>query len=141
MSPLRISCKTIKKVLGLNDQTAIEDISKTLGAAALSLYRWVDEAKNQQLDTALLDDQPLSIRTIPLEKRPCDWSRVEKMAPIIRCGPLHEKHVNTLCSEQGIYPHDVAQWKNGFLTASNQKESTAYRYYYCTRNFDGLGCC
>jgi transposase len=115
--------QAVKKVLSRNDQTTIEDISKTLGVARSSLYRWVEEAKHQQLDTALLDDQPLSIRAMPVEKRPCDWRQAEKMALIIRCGALDEEHVNTLCREQGIYPHHVEQWENDFLTPSNQKGS------------------
>ncbi|MFT6389917.1 MAG: transposase-like protein [Cellvibrionaceae bacterium] len=113
--------QAVEKALSRNSQTTIEEISKNLGVSRSSLYRWIGEAKHQQLGTAFLDNQPLSISAMPVEKRPSDWSQAEKMALIIRCGALDEEQLNALCREQGIYPHHVAQWKNDFLTASYHK--------------------
>lgn len=116
--------QAVEKALIRNDQTTIEEVAEQLGVARSTLSRWINEAQNQQFDPSSTNDDVVSRRAMPEEKRPSDWSQAEKMAMIIRCGSLDEESVNALCRGEGIYPHHIKQWEADFLAGSHSKGST-----------------
>jgi transposase len=114
--------ESVKKVLSRSKHTTVGQVAAALGVAKSSLYRWVENAKDQELEA-----RPLQVNGIEQEKSPNDWSLEERFDIVIRCDSLSLEQVNTACRESGIYPHHLEQWKNNFLIGAAPKMTAEER--------------
>jgi transposase-like protein len=112
----------VKKVLSRSNGTTIVHIAMALGVAKTSLYRWVDEARQQALEPA-----SALTSTLKSEKSPNDWTPEERLNIVIRCSSLSSAQVNTVCREAGIYPHHLDQWRSDFSTGVAPNVNTEER--------------
>jgi len=103
--------------------TILKEVADSLGIGLSSLARWIQQAKNQELETIL----PNEVSSMKKEKRPQDWTLEERLNMIISCGALDEEALSELCREQGIYPHHVAQWKLDFANGSQSDNKPVSR--------------
>jgi len=52
----------------------------------------------------------------PKSKRPEDWSSEERLTALQRTYNLAGENLNTWCREQGIFIHQLEQWKTDFCS-------------------------
>jgi len=102
--------QAVEKTLTRNEGERIEDIAKSLGIGFSTLQKWIRLSKDQNLELPL----PEQLRAMKTEKRPQDWSLEERLSMVISCDSLSDEDVSRLCREQGLYSHQVQQWKADF---------------------------
>lgn len=115
--------QAVEKTLNRSDNTTLKDVADSLGIGLSSLSRWTLEAKNQQLETVL----PNENNHMSKEKRPQDWSLEERLEMIISTAALSEDALNEFCRKLGIYPHHIKQWKLDFANGNNQNSQVVSR--------------
>jgi transposase len=114
--------QAVEKVLTRNEGESIEGTAKALGVGFSTLQKWIRLSKDQNLEVPL----PEQLQAMKKEKRPQDWSLEERLSMVISCGSLSEDGVSKLCREQGLYSHQVQQWKADF-THNKTGDSSAKR--------------
>lgn len=124
--------QAVEKALNRTDGVGLKDIAESLGIGQSTLGKWVNKSKLQQFEPTL-NSEPLSATAMTKEKRPQDWNLEERLQLVIACGSLSDDAINTLCREQGIYPHHVKQWKADF--ASGQPEQSSVNTRAEIKNF------
>jgi len=62
-----------------------------------------------------------------LEKRPEDWIFAERMKAVIDSGSLTEQELGGYCREQGIFPHQLRQWKQDILQMAPEEKNQAMK--------------
>lgn len=110
--------QAVEKALNRNENTQLNEIAKSLGVSASTLCTWITKAKNQEFETASINE----IASMSNDKRPQDWSREDRFNMIIESGSLSEEELNARCREQGIYPHHIEQWKLDFIKGDTVKQ-------------------
>ena len=61
------------------------------------------------------------------EKRPQDWTLEERLNMVVACGALAGEALSEYCRKNGIYPHQVNQWKLDFASGKAQETKTVSR--------------
>lgn len=99
--------QAVEKALSRSTQTSLQEIADRLGVGYSTLGKWISKSRKHELES----DYP-SMKT--KEKRPQDWSMEERLNIVIACATLDEEEMNAYCRKQGVYSHQVIQWKKDF---------------------------
>jgi len=110
--------QAVEKALSRSGVTTLNDIARSLGIGCSTLNKWIVKARNQEFDVVSTDE----INRMTQDKRPQDWTLEERLNMVVACGPLNDEELSEYCREQGIYPHQVNQWKLDFVRGNTQKE-------------------
>ncbi len=102
--------QAVEKALSRPEGVSIKDLADSLGVGYSSLQKWIQQSKNQQLETASPDE----MGAMSKEKRPQDWSLEERLNMVITCGSLDDAAISERCRKNGLYPHHLKQWKSDF---------------------------
>lgn len=102
--------QAVEKALMREEGESIEAIANALGVGFSTLQKWIRLSKDQDLELPLHEQ----LQAMNKEKRPQDWSLKERLSMVISCDALSEEDVSKLCREQGLYSHQVQQWKADF---------------------------
>lgn len=106
--------QAVEKVLERANGVTVKDMADVLGVGRSTLDKWVSLARKQKLEFAQDND----VARMTKEKRPQDWRAEEKLNMVITCASLDEESISKLCREQGVFPHQIKQWKQDFVNAS-----------------------
>ena len=99
--------QAVEKALSREPQTSLQEIADSIGIGYSTLGKWISKSRKHELESgyALMKTK---------EKRPQDWSMEERLNIVIACAPLEEEEMNAYCRKQGVYSHQVMQWKKDF---------------------------
>jgi transposase len=98
----------IKKVLQGNKPHY--EVAKELGVGRSTIGKWLREHK-QNRNTNLKSK----------EKRPSDWTAEERISGIIKTGGMTDEERTTWCRKNGIFIHNLDQWRKDAVSAMIQK--------------------
>ena len=104
--------QAVQKALSRDEGVSVKEVADSLGVGFSTLQKLIRQSRNQELETALPDEMHAMIK----EKRPQDWSLDGRLNMVIACASLSDEAISELCREKGIYPHNVNQWKNDFVS-------------------------
>jgi transposase len=110
--------QAVEKALNRSGVTTLSDIASSLGIGNSTLHKWIVKARNQEFDSVPTDE----IKRMTHDKRPQDWTLEERLNMIVACASLSEEALSEYCREQGVYPHQVNQWKLDFVGGNKPKE-------------------
>jgi len=100
--------QAIEKALNRGKQVTVREVAKNLGIGCSTLMRWIQESKAGRLS----GPQRGTEKGV---KRPLDWCPSEKLKAVIESGTMTDKSLGSYCREQGLFPHQLAQWKQELL--------------------------
>lgn len=110
--------QAVEKALSKSHNQSLKEVADSLGVGYSTLTKWMTQAKNQTLESNLEDDFRMK-----KDKRPQDWIAEERMNAIISTSSMNEEQASQFCREQGIYLHNIEQWKHDFIHPSHSKKS------------------
>jgi hypothetical protein len=86
---------------------ALETSQKSQNVGFSTLTKWLQESRAK----------------MPVEKfqskRPSDWTKEEKWAALMASNILQAEELQHFCRHQGIFEHNLEQWKNEFFNGTN----------------------
>lgn len=103
--------QAVEKALSREEGISLAEMAKSLGVGNSTLNKWIYKSRNQTLDW-VSNGNVSTVRGMVIEKRPQDWTDIEKLNMVIRCGSMSEVELNQHCREQGLYAHHIKQWKD-----------------------------
>lgn len=106
--------EAVKKVLSRDSETTMKEIANSLNVKISTLHGWVKAAESQKLH----ENHDSG------EKRPQDWTSLEKLTALIEADSLDPEAKSAYCREKGIFPHNLQEWKKNFT--AQEKEKNAY---------------
>lgn len=99
--------QAVKKVLQRKENESIRDIAKSQNVGFSTLTKWLQESRAK----------------MPVEKfqskRPSDWTKEEKWEALMASNVLQAEELHHFCRHQGIFEHNLEQWKNEFFNGTN----------------------
>jgi len=98
----------IKKMMPPNPMS-VRQLSKDTGVSDVTLYKWRKYYRNRGI--AVPSDQ----------SKPEAWSAEDKLAVVIETASLNEVQLSEYCRNKGLYPEQVAQWKESALAGYQQR--------------------
>ena len=98
----------IKKMMPPNP-VSVRQLSKDTGVSDVTLYKWRKDYRNRGI--AVPSDQ----------SKPEAWSAEDKLAVVIETASLNEVQLSEYCRNKGLYPEQVAQWKESALAGYQQR--------------------
>ncbi|SDU65248.1 Homeodomain-like domain-containing protein [Desulfobacula phenolica] len=108
----------LKKVLQGNKPH--HEIAKELGVGRSTIGKWLREYK-----------QNGSIKLKSKEKRPKDWTAEERISAIIKTGSMTADERTAWCRKNGIFIHNLDQWKKDAISAiipkANKEQIEKYK--------------
>ncbi len=84
---------------------SVSALAKQEGISDVTLYNWRKEAKKQGVPV------PGTQPTIS-----DDWSSEAKLSAIMETAPLTQAELSEYCRQKGLYPEQITQWKQQFIT-------------------------
>jgi len=102
--------QAIEKTLQRGDKT-IQCIADELNINLFTLKEWL--RKSQPAMTSTSDPQ-----------RPADWTPKQRLEALLQSAGLEGDPLNAFCREQGIFPHHLDAWKQGFINSNSSPRST-----------------
>jgi len=111
MSHLTLEAKEaiLKQALENNGRSQVE-IAKHNNIGYSTLQRWL---KARREGRPLKSQQPASRRGV--------ISRSQKFTHVLAAATLDESALGAYCREQGIYSHQLSEWKEDLMSESNNK--------------------
>ena len=100
-----------------NDQT-IKSLADDLNISLKTLKKWI---KKTELNSPK-DRQPKS-------KRPADWPPEDRLDALHKAYGLTGEALNAWCREQGVFVHQLEQWKADFCSHSSSDKRQVSRYF------------
>lgn len=94
------------KVYNRGNDQSIQDIAKDLNVCWQTLTTWMKRAK-------LHNSRDLPSKS----KRPQDWLPEERLAALQKTYGLMGEDLNAWCREQGLFVHQLEQWKADFYSS------------------------
>ena len=86
--------------------TPISQLVEETGISDATLYTWRKQAKNRGL-------------AVPGDgKNPENWSTQDKFAVVLETATLNEAELAEYCRKKGLYPEQIAAWKQACLNAN-----------------------
>lgn len=110
--------QAVEKALSRSGVTSLSDVASSLGIGHSTLSKWIVKARNHEFDAVPPDE----VSRMTQDKRPQDWTLEERLNMVVACGSLSDEKLSEYCREQGVYPHQVNQWKLDFVGGNTQKE-------------------
>lgn len=112
--------QAVEKVLKRSDEESIKEKAQELGIGFSTLTKWMRDVKEGSLKE---NKNGLT----KLEKRPGDWLLAERMKAVIDSGSLTEQALGRYCREQGLFPHQLKQWKQDLLQMAPEEKNQAIK--------------
>ena len=110
----RIQIKYRSQVVAPNNAN-VADLAKETGVPRDTLYGWLKRSRNQQ-------------GVAPYSCKPSDhYSADDKLAVIIETASLNETELGEFCRRKGIYPVQIANWKDSMVQGLTSVPSKADR--------------
>lgn len=106
----------VEKTINRGSDVTLEDIANAYGIDLSTVGRWRRESQQQRGKQAVPSSK---------EKRPQDWTIVEKLQAVIDCEPLDEEASSAYCRGKGLYTHHIKQWKQDFMHANGGAKQQA----------------
>ena len=98
--------QALSKVFSRGDRT-VQAVAEELNISVHTLKNWMKKP--------LPDDQN---RTVRKAKRPQDWSLEERLLALQESHGLSGDALNAWCRENGVFAHQLAEWKADFCKPS-----------------------
>jgi len=115
--------QAVEKALNRNSNTSLKEVAALLGIGFSTLNKWIVKARNQEFETVSVE----KLNSMAQEKRPQDWTLEERLNMVVACGALAGESLSEYCRKNGIYPHQVNQWKLDFASGKTQETKTVSR--------------
>ena len=96
------------------ESRSVAEVSEEEGICTATLFNWCKAARTK--------GQSVSDKDSPADH----WSSQEKFVVVLETASLNENELAEYCRKHGVYPQQVAQWREACLTA-NQPLSRADR--------------
>jgi len=109
----------VRRMLPPNPVT-ISELCKDTGVAKSTIYKWKNDYSNKGI-------------SVPSDKsKSVNWSAENKLAVVIETAALNAVELNEYCRHKGLYPDQVAQWKQSALLGyqhsdNSKKEQNRHR--------------
>jgi len=100
--------QAVEKALNRGKHVTVREVAKNLGIGCSTLMRWIQESKAGQLS----GPQRGTEKGL---KRPQDWCHAEKLKAVLESGSMTEEALGSYCRQQGLFPHQLTQWKQELL--------------------------
>ena len=101
--PEEFKDSVIQKMMPPN-AISVSQLSKDSGVSDVTLYKWRKEYRNKGV-------------AVPADhSKPENWSAEDKLAVVVETIALNEAGVGDYCRSKGLYPEQIAQWKQAALT-------------------------
>jgi transposase len=91
---------------------SVPEIAKGEGISEATLYNWLKQTRHQGVPV------PGS-----LNNSPEDWSGEAKFAVVIETAPLNASELSEYCRTKGLYPEQVARWRQACIEGAATQES------------------
>jgi len=96
---------------------SVPDMVKETGVPKDTLYTWRNQYRNKQVNAVANSNHP------PV----ASLNNEEKLAIVIESASLTEVELGEYCRRKGLYPEQIAGWKNGFVLGSSAPLNKAER--------------
>ncbi len=106
--PIKVKEAVIKKIILGNKPH--HEIVREFGVGRSTIGKWLREYKHNG-----------NINLNSKEKRPKDWTAEERMSALIKTGSMSAEDRSAWCRKNGIFPHNLDQWKKDALSAMTPK--------------------
>ncbi len=103
--------QALAKVFNRRPNQSIQDVANDLNICIQTLKTWMKKAKLENHC-----DRPSK------SKRPQDWSPEERLTALQKSYGLTGEELNAWCREQGLFVHQLAQWKTDYCRQSDPSE-------------------
>ena len=90
----------------------VPELAKAEGISEATLYNWLKQAKQQGVPV------PGSINNSP-----DDWRGEAKFAVVLETAPLNAGELSEYCRAKGLYPEQVARWRQACIEGAASQES------------------
>ena len=88
------------------ESRSVAEVSEEEGICTATLFNWRKAARTK--------GQSVSDKDSPADH----WSSQEKFAVVLETASLNENELAEYCRKHGVYPQQVAQWREACLTAN-----------------------
>jgi transposase-like protein len=105
----------IAKLLPPNN-VSVPDVVKETGIPKDTLYTWRVKYRNAQSESGPSSNQQAN-----------KFNNEEKLTIVIETASLNEVDLGEYCRRKGLYPEQIASWKNAFVRGATQAPSKAER--------------
>ena len=95
---------------------SVPDLVKETGVPKDTLYTWRNQYRNRQVNVNSSGNHPTA-----------SLNNEEKLAIVIESASLTEVELGEYCRRKGLYPEQIAGWKNGFELGSSAPLNKAER--------------
>ena len=106
----------VSKVL-TDPKRSIRSVANEAQVGVSSLHKWIQETQHHSVNQSGSIDEGLS-----LAKRPKDWSVAQKFEALVASVDLKDEQLHQYCRQQGIYKHQLEQWKLDFMSEKESKQ-------------------
>lgn len=91
--------------------TSIPELVKETGISDATLYNWRKQAR-------------LEGYAVPADgKNPEQWSSADKFAVVVETASMNEAELGEYCRQKGLYPEQIAAWREACLQANADQEA------------------
>jgi transposase-like protein len=97
--------QALVKVYSRGNNQSVQSVADELNINLTTLKTWMKQR-----------EQDVNKPAPPKSKRPEDWSSEERLTALQRTYNLAGENLNTWCREQGIFIHQLEQWKTDFCS-------------------------
>ena len=97
--------QALVKVYSRGNNQSVQSVADELNINLTTLKTWMKQR-----------EQDVNKPAPPKSKRPEDWSSEERLTALQRTYNLSGENLNTWCREQGIFIHQLEQWKTDFCS-------------------------
>jgi transposase-like protein len=102
--------QALLKVYGRTNDQSIQAVADDLNICLQTLKTWMKKTK-------------LTNRPDRQSKRPQDWQPEERLAALQKTYGFNGEELNAWCREQGIFAHQLEQWKADFCRSGGSPEN------------------
>jgi len=103
--------QALAKVYSRGHNQTVQDVAKDLNICLQTLKTWMKKAQ-------LASPRRLQSKS----KRPQDWRPEERLAALQKSYGLLGEGLNAWCREQGIFVHQLEQWKTDFCSQGDSED-------------------
>lgn len=97
----------VQKMMPPNN-VPVAQLARETGITETTLYTWRKKVRAQGVP-------------VPGDgQNPEQWRSEDKFAAVLETAAMNETELSEYCRKKGLYPEQIAQWKNACLTANGQ---------------------
>lgn len=102
----------VAQMMPPSNQTIVE-LARQTGVTAATLRAWQDAARAQG-------------KIMPRSSKPAQrWSSSDKFRMVLEAAPLSAEELSAYCRRQGVYPEQIAQWRQACELANGSMADSA----------------